>query len=92
MVATSNGRSSFDLIAPPSAGEAITPSDTTTGANEFSTFSRYIYIGGAGAVRVITTAGSTLTFSAVPVGTMLPVQAKQVLATGTTATDMLALW
>lgn len=52
-----------------------------------------LYIGGAGDVKV-TMAGpgrSIVVFKAVPVGTVLPIQVVQVFATGTTATNILAL-
>lgn len=44
-----------------------------------------VWVGGLGDVTVITPAGTSVLFSAVPAGTMLPIQAKQVMATGTTA-------
>lgn len=50
-----------------------------------------IYVGGAGDVKVGFVNGDTATFSAVPVGTILPVECVQVFSTGTTATLMLAL-
>ncbi len=67
---------------------AITPSDSSdlpgvaTGG---------IYVGGAGAVTVTLKNGSTVTFSAVPVGTTLYIQAKRVWATGTGATLLVGL-
>lgn len=70
------------------AGFAVTPSDSTV----FSSTHRALYIGGAGDVTVrMVRDGSQLTFSAVPVGTLLPVSVDKVLATGTTATLILAL-
>lgn len=52
----------------------------------------YLYVGGAGNV-VVDTIGSDLsiTFAAVPVGTILPVQVKK-LRSATTATNIIALW
>lgn len=64
---------------------AVTTSDTA--ANIFTR----LYIGGAGNVAVVTEAGNTVTFSAVPVGTFLDIRVKQVLATGTTATNIVGL-
>jgi hypothetical protein len=63
---------------------AVTPSDSTEVA-----FSG-IYVGGAGNVAVETNDG-TATFTAVPVGTILPVCAIKVLSTGTTATNLVGL-
>jgi hypothetical protein len=67
-----NGRTWGDAVA-------ITKSDT-----ESNTFSG-IYVGGTGAVAVLTEDGTTTTFSAVPVGTILPIRTRKVLA-ATTAT------
>lgn len=67
-----NGRTWGDAVA-------ITKSDT-----ENNTFSS-IYVGGTGAVTVLTEDGTTVTFSAVPVGTIIPIRTRRVLA-ATTAT------
>lgn len=66
---------------------AVTPSDTAT----ININAAALYVGGTGNVAVVTTGGSTVTFSSVPAGTILPVQVTQVLATGTTATLMVAM-
>ncbi|PXX41093.1 MULTISPECIES: hypothetical protein [Burkholderia] len=68
-----------------STAAAITPSDTAA-----QTY-RAIYVGGAGNVAVKTTGGNTVTFTAPPVGTILPVEVQLVLATGTTATLLIGL-
>lgn len=52
----------------------------------------YLYVGGAGNVSVITIGGDSVTFMSVPVGTIIPVQVVRVLSTGTTATNIMALW
>lgn len=64
---------------------AVTTSDT--GPNVFTR----LYIGGAGNVAVVTEAGNTVTFTAVPVGTQLDIRVKQILATGTTATNIVGM-
>lgn len=67
---------------------AITPSDTTL------INCRGIYVGGAGAVTVsIDSSAASVTFAAVPVGTILPValDGGRVMA-ATTATLLLALY
>ena len=53
-----------------------------------------LYIGGTGAVTVITLGQDVVTFSAVPAGTVLPIQVVGVKSTasGTTATLIRALW
>jgi hypothetical protein len=66
---------------------AVTPSDTT----ELGPC-KALYIGGAGNVSVWMPERETpVTFIAVPVGTVLPVSARRVLQTGTTATNIVAL-
>lgn len=80
--------SSPKLEAPATDGTAITPSDT----EEIGFVTRAIYVGGGGNVRVVMRGGQTLTFSGVGQGTFLPIRALQVLATGTTATDLVGLY
>lgn len=74
--------------SPYTHGAAVTPHDT----NELTTYSRGIYVGGAGNVKVTTVDGDAITYVAVPVGVTLDIQAKIVWSTGTTATNLLALW
>ena len=50
-----------------------------------------LYIGGAGTVNVVTIGGDVVNFLAVPSGTTLPIQVRQLVAS-TTATSVLALW
>lgn len=64
---------------------SVTPSDTA--GNQC----RAIYVGGAGDVTVITLGGNTVTFKAVPVGTILPIEVSTIKATNTTATLLLGL-
>lgn len=66
--------------------KAVVPAD---GA-DLSTWARSLYIGVTGNVTVTTVGGDTVTFNNVPVG-VLPVQVKRVFATGTTATNIVAL-
>lgn len=73
--------------APATSVEVVTPSDTV----DLIYTPRMLYIGGAGNLSVITTGGQTVSFAAVPVGTILPLRVSRVRATGTTATAILAL-
>ena len=78
---------------------AVTPSDTTV----LQSGVRYLYIGshgsggggggggGSGDVAVVTAGGQTVTFKNVPIGSYVYVQCVKVLATGTGATNILAL-
>lgn len=68
----------------------VTASDST----DFSTYPKALYVGVTGDVVVLPVEnadGSTVTFKAHPVGYM-PVQVRRVLSTGTTATNILALY
>ena len=80
------------IDSPATSGEAITKHDST----DFSFVSRGIYVGGTGDVAAVLDDGSAngvvLTFSAVPAGTLLPIRARRVNSTNTTATLMLALY
>ena len=69
----------------PTRAKAITTSDSAD--NYFDS----IYVGGDGNVAVITAGGDTITFQGVLGGTILPVKVKKVLATGTTATNLVGL-
>lgn len=69
----------------PDTASSVTASDTAP-----NVFTR-LYIGGAGDVAVVTEAGNTVTFTAVPVGTQLDIRVRQVLATGTTATNIVGM-
>lgn len=76
----------------PDSATAITPSDTDTIQNNArDTRGCLVYVGVTGDLAVETASGDTATFVAVPAGMILPVQVKKVLATGTTATSLIAL-
>jgi hypothetical protein len=72
---------------------AVTPTDTATTTIEIT---RGLYVGGSGDVTVVmaeaATPTTTVTFSGVTAGTILPIQILRVAATGTTATLMLAMY
>ena len=51
-----------------------------------------LYVGTAGNVEVVTVGGDNVTFVGVVAGTFLPVLVKQVVAAGTTASNILACW
>jgi len=51
----------------------------------------YLYIGTAGNLKVQTAGGDIITFVAVPVG-LFPLQVNKVFATGTGASNIVALW
>jgi hypothetical protein len=51
-----------------------------------------IYVGNSGDVEVLLEGGNTVIFVGVATGSFLPILAKQVISTNTTATNMLALY
>ena len=53
---------------------------------------RALYVGSAGNLVIHDFAGNQVTFAAVPAGTLLPVRARRVMATGTTADDIVAVY
>jgi len=69
-----------------SSGYAVTPSDSTTTA----TPPNALWIGTGGDVRAMV-GGVALTYKNVPSGSVLPIRPTRIYATGTTATDMVAM-
>jgi hypothetical protein len=65
----------------------VTPHDTTA----LDPTPTGLYVGVTGDVTVITARGTTVTFTAVPAGSILPIRVTHVKATGTSATDIVAL-
>lgn len=77
-------------VASPSRGAAvITKSDTVDQPY------KSIWVGGTGDITVLmmgaTDTSQTVLFSAVPAGTLLPIQVRRVMSTGTSATLMVGL-
>jgi len=65
---------------------AVTPSDSTV----LPPF-QMLYVGGTGAVTVTLLDGTDVVFSAIPVGTFLPIRGTKVKA-ATSATLIVAMW
>ena len=78
---------SGSLSSPAGSAFAITPSDS----EDLSVYTRGIYVGGAGNVKLTTVGGDTITLNGCLAGTVLPIRAKRVFSTGTTATNLLAM-
>jgi hypothetical protein len=75
----------------------VTPSDTVdipsvSSQNGEGNNGCVLYVGGFGDIKVDTVGGDLITFVGVNGGTFFPVQVLRVYATGTTATDIIALW
>lgn len=79
-----NRESSLD--SPARRAEAVTPND----AADLPNFSRALYVGEGGDIRLTTVGGDTVTLSAAT--GFLPICAARVHATGTSATSIVALW
>jgi len=75
------------LSGPASHGFSVAPHDS----NLLAETTRALYVGGAGTIAVVLASGASLTFASVSPGTVLPVRATKIMATGTTATDILGL-
>lgn len=76
------------LTNPASRAVAVTPSDSV----DLVAASRGIWVGTGGNLAVITAGGDTVTVPNVQDGTLVPIRASRVLATGTTATGLVAMW
>ena len=71
---------------------AVTPSDTALlQYNGVTALAKSLYIGVSGDVALMSDDGNHIVFKSVPVG-LLRVSSTQVMATGTTATNILALY
>lgn len=75
------------LTSPAGRFAAVTPSDGV----DLAQVSRALFVGVAGDLAVIGAGGDTVTFAHAPVG-YHPIRVARVLATGTTATNIVALW
>jgi len=67
---------------------AITTSDTVS----LTGITRAVYVGGAGNITAIMSNGDAVLFTAVPVGTVLPIRCTRINATATTATLLIAMY
>lgn len=75
------------LDAPAAYAAAVTPNDST----DLTTSSRALYVGTTGNIKVTTVGGNAVTFTSVPVG-WFPVRCSRVWSTGTTASNIIAVW
>ncbi len=70
-------------------GEVV---DISAADHVFTETTNQLYVGGTGIVVLVTVEGTTLTFTAVPVGTILDIRATQITKVGTDASLMVGLW
>jgi hypothetical protein len=73
---------------PAENGFAVTPNDST----DLTATTRALFVGGAGNLRITTSGGDTFTMTGVLAGSLIPVRVVRVLSTGTTATNIAALY
>lgn len=73
---------------------SVTPSNTVniSEGTEASKSGSVLYIGTGGNLKVLTVGNDEVTFTNIQDGSFLPVQVLRVFATGTTATNIVALW
>jgi hypothetical protein len=76
---------------------AVTPSDTldipsVATQNGLGNNGCVLYVGTGGTLKVTTVGGDEVTFTGIVSGTFVPVQVLKVWATGTSASNILALW
>ncbi|WOF74147.1 hypothetical protein QMT40_001794 [Parvibaculaceae bacterium PLY_AMNH_Bact1] len=77
-----------ELSDPSSDYFDITPSDGT----DFDQVTRGVYVGGSGDLAAVRKDDNTVVvFHGVLAGTLLPIRAKRINSTGTTATDIVGL-
>ncbi|NVO25224.1 spike base protein, RCAP_Rcc01079 family [Donghicola mangrovi] len=79
---------SDSLTSPIRSAQVVTPDDTS----DLPVLPRALYVGTAGDLHVTMAEGQEATFAAVPAGTLLPVRAARIWATGTAAGSILAMW
>jgi len=79
---------SHDDLAPKQGGVAVTPNNTTPLPEP----SKALWVGGTGNLTVTMLNGEDVTFTAVPAGEWLDIAVTHVKATGTNATNIVALW
>lgn len=79
----------------PKRAASVTPSDTVdipfVGASN-DVWACVLYVGTGGDVRVLTDGGDDVTLVNIPNGSFLPLQVVRVFSTGTSASDIVALW
>ena len=66
----------------------VTPSDTVF----LDYYTRAVFVGGAGNLSVVLKSGATVVFTGVLAGSVLPLRVGRVNSTGTTATNIVAMW
>ena len=76
------------LTAPARDAATVAPNDLL----DLSDLPRAIYVGQGGSVSVRMIGGQTVQFLNAQAGSFLPIRAKGINATGTTAANLVAIW
>ncbi len=76
---------------------AVTPSDTSnipsvSTQDGSGNNGCVLYVGGAGDVKILTVGGNEVTLVGIGAGTFVPINVLRVFSTGTTATNIVAIW
>lgn len=78
----------FGRIEPAEHAIAVVPSDV----NNLARLTRGVYVGATGNLHVLMGSGQEITFTDIAAGVIHPIEIIRVYATGTTATNIVALW
>ncbi len=76
------------LVSPAAGGAGVAPSDD----GDLAQVTRALYVGRGGDLSLRLASGSEVVLAGVVGGTLLPLRVERVLATGTTAEGIVALW
>jgi hypothetical protein len=87
-MATDLSNRSNNVVDPGSNAAVITPNDGT----DLTYTSRALFVGGAGNIAVTMAGGQSVTFTGIIAGALLPIRVSRILSTGTTATNIMAIW
>ena len=74
--------------SPADSADEVTPSNST----DLTYITRGVYVGTGGDLTVTMKGGQDVVFANIPDGTILPIRVSRIKATGTTATDIVAMW
>ena len=73
---------------PAYSARSLTPNDIL----DLNIVSRALYVGGAGDLSGEMLGGQSVVFAGLTAGTIIPIRVRKVKASGTTATEIVALW
>ena len=93
MITVNPGASTLATSSPAYDAEnvSVASGNYSPGGGVLATAARGFYVGGTGNVVITTPGGNTVTFYAVPAGAVIPVTFTQILQSGTTATNIVAM-